>query len=406
MRIRGRLLKVPLACLVAFGLAVLIVLGMDRVLPFVHEIPLYTPMLSTMGVPNAPVRTVSCDFDCTAHNNSLGLRGPEISLSISSKFRIAVLGSSYTYGYGVNDDQCFVRLLERGLRERGIDAEIVNLGRNGGYAAQYALLAEEALPLLKPNLVIVALIQGCDLEWSGPMLRQEWLSHAIWSVLPNLSSLIGSRGRPPLGKGSIEGVPEPTDADAAFIKAGAVRMAHDIYEQLIPERRVRFDGLEKRIKDLFFAGEMNPGTMLLSMNSPDMHTLTLDLDSEHTKTRIRYLGNYLKSIARTGKSVGCPTLVMSVPYGVYVNEAAVRSEERLGFHVVEGMLSTMAPDEGMRRACGELPFFSATEAFRRQASDDKLFYEVDLHMAPQGHALFAREILPWVVEHVRHGKKK
>jgi len=95
-----------------------------------------------------------------------------------------------------------------------------------------------------------------------------------------------------------------------------------------------------------------------------------------------------------------------VPYGAYVNEAGLENEKRAGFFAVDGMLSTNAPDEAIKRACGSLPFLSVTEAFRKQAANDRLFYEVDLHMAPEGHALFAEETLPWVEKHTREAMKK
>jgi lysophospholipase L1-like esterase len=405
MRIRAQLLKTSLLVFAALGVSVLIVLGVDRILPWLCRIPVYTPALSSMGPRNLISRYVSCDFDCTVHTNSLGLRGPEFSISKTGKFRIAVIGSSYTFGWGVNDDACFVRLLESGLRARGMDVEVLNLGRNGGSPWQYALLGEEVIPLFKPDLVIVAAGQGIDIGWSGPTPLSEWIPHTVWSIWPNLSSVIHAPSRSQGGGTTAMPVQVPTDEQIAALKKGTAQAARKFYEELPLKERQRFDGLDDRIKSVYFSGELNAGVVLLAMNSADLYTRTFDLDSSQGRERLYYLSKYLHAVARTGRKEGIPTVVLSVPFGPYVNERALANYKRLGFDSVDGMLSSGAPDDAIRRACGDLPFLNVTEAFRRQSSNPKLFFELDLHLSADGHALFAREILPWVEEQVRDAMK-
>lgn len=403
MRLLRRMLNMALyACLTAV-VSFLLLLGADRMLPLACRIPPYVPALSAMKMPNPSQRWVSCDFDCVSHANSLGLRGPEVSIPKKGGFRIAVIGSSCTFGWGVNDDACFVRLLERGLRDRGIDVEVLNLGKNGASPPQYALLAEETLPLFRPDLVIVAVDQGIDLEWANPAPMRERMSHEAWMRWPNLSSLINAQGTP---QETLSPMPDPTADEVASAKKWAIQLAQKTYDEFTPVERARFDALDAEVKTVFFAGNLNLGILQLSTGNPDLYTLTLDMNSEHTRERLVRFGKYLRRVARAAEKVSASTLIVSVPLGVYVNEDSLKNFQRLGFQAVDGMLTVTTPDDAIKEAAGKLPFLTVTDAFRRQSSNPRLFFKSDLHMTADGHALFAEQILPWVEKHVRETMSK
>ncbi len=391
--------------LAALGATALLVKCADLALPLLLSIPVYTPALSSMGSPNMEFHYISSDFNCVVHTNSLGLRNPEISLAHKDKFRIAIIGSSYTFGWGVNDDECFVRILERNLSAKGIQVEIVNLGRNGGSPCQYALLAEEVFPLLKPDLAIVAVGQGCDVEWSGPLSTREKIQHRLWTFCPNLYSLLNGRNTPNSVASGIPAPsvppPPPTEEQIAAQKKGVGEIAKKTYEQFNPEQRSRFDALEEKVRTLYFDGLLNVGVLMLSTGTPDLYTHAFDLDSEHNAGKISYLNEWLCAISKAASQEGAPTLVVSVPFGPFVNEHALRNYQRIGFQAVDGMLTSPAPDKAIEKAAGSLPFLSVTDAFRRQSANPRLFFELDLHLAAEGHALFAKEIEPFVEERVR-----
>jgi hypothetical protein len=78
-------------------------------------------------------------YDFTYTNNSLGFRGArEYGPKKPGAFRILLLGDSFTYGIGVNDDQTFAVHLEHYLRENQLAAEVINAG-NGGKGTDYEL---------------------------------------------------------------------------------------------------------------------------------------------------------------------------------------------------------------------------------------------------------------------------
>src|SRR5438067_1958657 len=64
--------------------------------------------------------------------NSLGMRDVERSRGKpDGVFRIAVFGDSMTEGVQVNLDQTYTQRLEKRLRSRGFNVEVLNFGVNG-----------------------------------------------------------------------------------------------------------------------------------------------------------------------------------------------------------------------------------------------------------------------------------
>lgn len=378
---------------------------LDRAVPLFRTVPPYSPALSSMGKPNDVYRIVSADFDFVVRNNSLGLRGPEIDLANKKAFRIAVYGSSYTYGWGVNEEDCFVSQVGRALNALGLPVEMVNLGRNGGSPPQYAALAIETIPLLKPDLVIVAVGQGCDLRWSGPMAWREWHPHVLWRFFPNLSTLAHELRSPDT---SAPAAPPalPTEEQLRIQKEANISFAKKTYDQLLPERKARFEALDPAVKEVFLAGNLNPGVITLAMDSPDLYAGALDPAAPELRRNIKWLRRHLAAIYRAAKREGATTLVVSVPFGAYVNRIAWENMKRIGFEAPTEMLSATAMDDSTLEAADGLPFLSATDVFRANQDDPNLFFPFDLHMAAPGHKMFAESLAPRVADFVRQAPSK
>lgn len=90
--------------------------------------------------------------------NSLGFRGPELSLvKPTSVRRIAILGESAVFGYMVSDGQEAARLVEGRLAENGRKVEIVNAGVPGYNLFQTTRRFRECVAPLSPDFVVLYL---------------------------------------------------------------------------------------------------------------------------------------------------------------------------------------------------------------------------------------------------------
>ncbi len=90
------------------------------------------------------------------HTNTDGFRGEREYPTMSDHtLRIVTIGDSRSYGFGVEDDETFSAVLEKGLRDRGHDAEVINAGTHGYSAVQCRGRLEQVLDY-KPDIAVLA----------------------------------------------------------------------------------------------------------------------------------------------------------------------------------------------------------------------------------------------------------
>jgi len=100
----------------------------------------FNPELGAIPVPKQrAMRSLPGCYSYTYSNNQLGLRGnKDYDVTCKKCTRILLLGDSFTYGIGVNDDQTFGSIIENNLLTKFGLIEVIN-GGNGGKGTDYAL---------------------------------------------------------------------------------------------------------------------------------------------------------------------------------------------------------------------------------------------------------------------------
>jgi hypothetical protein len=105
--------------------------------------------------------------------NGLGLRGPEVSRDpLPGASRVLVLGDSFVFGVGVDEEHLFSSELQRRL---GRGYEVVNLGVSGYSTDQELLLFESLGASLQPSVVLLVM---CDNDFTGN--TQDFVYHAYY----------------------------------------------------------------------------------------------------------------------------------------------------------------------------------------------------------------------------------
>jgi len=115
---------------------------------------LYDERLGWRNIPNWQATTYGRKLTI----NSLGMRDREYSVTKPRNTdRILVLGGSYTWGYGVADDEIFTEVLETKLAEFG-DAryEVLNMGVSGWGTDQELLFLTDEGFQFSPDIVVSA----------------------------------------------------------------------------------------------------------------------------------------------------------------------------------------------------------------------------------------------------------
>jgi len=346
--------------------------------------------------PGSQIILRSPEFNSLAVVNSLGFRDREFSVQKSNSYRIIAIGDSFTFGWGVNIETTWVKQLEDDLRQRGHNIEIANLGRGGFYPRLYADIAERAIPMLKPDLVLVAVLQGDDLAQGGEEGRQlrAVVSQNARVLFPNLMALARA----------IKNAGEETAVQTATWQKEIV----EVLEKVGETGKAKFDSFDDTVRRLYSEGKLNPALLDLALRRPRRIAATMDLVNPSTRALIVEMGNQLLRIGRVAARQGAEVLVVSIPFRTYVNKFGLDQTRRLGFITTEDMLISTAPDDAIRLASDKagLKFRSVTKIFRQRAQTrDDPYFEFDGHFNRDGHALFSELLVPIIEsfagEHMR-----
>jgi lysophospholipase L1-like esterase len=155
--VKGRLalLSATLLLCVAAGEIALRVAGFGQ--PLIHN---YDPELLWKLPPHSVAYAPS--YGVSYRTNARGWRDDEIAAERSpDEIRILALGDSILFGQGVPFEETFSERLEAILAEAtGERVEVINTGISGYGVLQYRVVLEKALPVYRPDLVLVLLAKN------------------------------------------------------------------------------------------------------------------------------------------------------------------------------------------------------------------------------------------------------
>lgn len=177
-RFRAALANVAMTCAsVAFATAILE--GGARVLfPMAKPVPpvsVYDPdAWWTLGpnsrgefqFPNNPLDTPKTIGTFTADTSSQGLRDRDYGPKQPNEYRILLMGDSFTYGWGVNEDDMISRRLEAYLNDRAQPRTftVINGGDEGYGPWQERIRLNRIGFALEPDMVILQLFPANDID--------------------------------------------------------------------------------------------------------------------------------------------------------------------------------------------------------------------------------------------------
>lgn len=113
--------------------------------------------------PNTTDRHCTGEFCVRYTINSRSLRSKEYTLEKpKNTTRILVLGDSFTFGFGVEDNETYPAVLEQLLNKNHL-VEVWNAGVSGYSPDAYYLFLKENIAKIKPDIVLVGFYAGNDL---------------------------------------------------------------------------------------------------------------------------------------------------------------------------------------------------------------------------------------------------
>jgi lysophospholipase L1-like esterase len=121
-------------------------------------------------------------------SNGDGFRGPEFRRRTPGVLRVAALGDSSTFGWGVDPEYTFEELLARRLSANGSRAEVFNLGMPGTTSRHGLGVLDHYAARLKPDVVVISFGANDARLAPTPVTEQlavddTWLGAARWTLL-------------------------------------------------------------------------------------------------------------------------------------------------------------------------------------------------------------------------------
>lgn len=117
-------------------------------------------------LPGADVRITREEFDTRVKINNLGFRGADMAAEKGDRFRILAVGDSFTFGWGVEDDETYPYLLQALLAgDSAREIEVVNAGGAAGFHPDtYFTFLRQVGLALDPDLIVIGFFFGNDLQ--------------------------------------------------------------------------------------------------------------------------------------------------------------------------------------------------------------------------------------------------
>jgi lysophospholipase L1-like esterase len=397
----SRAIKKFIAILSASLFALLVSVGADRLLGLIK----YRTQKpdGIIFTPNSEALYEAADFSFKAQINSLGFRDREFNLAKSANHRVLAIGDSYTYGWGVNVEDAWPKVLEANLKQQGMDVEVADLGAPGAGPVKYADVAEKAIPLLRPDLVVVGVLQGDDLE----QLKPEQPTTARLVPAQRVRRFI-TRVAKMLYPNCLHFVDDlRTNAGTNRITAEWKEEANSILAKFDADEMRRYQSIDPDIRSVFESGRLNPPLIQSAIKRPNYWLDTFDPSRPEVQNLISEMAIQLGRIRRVANEYHANVVVVSIPMGIYVDHDIFEIRRKYGFTLDRRMLISDAEDVEIRMAANKagLPFFAVTDQFRKNP-DAHFFFKLDTHFNSRGHHFYADLLGPAIENELKHPEER
>lgn len=312
-------------------------------------------------VPNTHSRFEQRDFSYIQRVNNVGLRGRDIQIKKSpGRYRILMLGDSFTMGKGVEDDQTFSALLEEALNQRRATCnnniiEVLNAGVDSYAPILSFIQLRRDLEPLEPDMVVLNLD----------------VSDLVQETVYRKQAVFGSNGE-------IIGVPGGTRKMQLNerIRAWTDRNLYMTRLLLFYTNRL-FDYKEFTVRHLVTQANFELAK----------HTLTEDTDPREEQWR-----NIFDSIRKMKKycdEKGIKFLLTVYPWGHQVNDREW-IPGRYNFMPQDATISDRSIQIIEKFAkSNSIQLFNLFPLFRSYNGDKPLYFNYDNHWTPDGHKVVA-----------------
>ncbi|HKP32378.1 MAG TPA: SGNH/GDSL hydrolase family protein [Chitinophagaceae bacterium] len=329
--------------------------------------------------PNTKVRYQTSEFDYTVSISSIGLRNPEITVE-KSKFRILCFGDSWTYGWGVNMEDAWPAKLQTYLNSKGLDVEVINCGQAGIYSTIYAQYLKKLSSILKPDLVLIGMLQGDD-------LAQLYENDSIFNRTPAVNGGLKFTAKTFL-KTSVANILTRRQPKQIEVKDNWKEAADKLLNGFSYLQKIRFHALPDSVQLLFKQGNLNPGLLDYYINFSDR--MIIFNNPKHSATILA--SRKMDEDVRTMKQSFDNIVFVNLPLNFFTGHEVIRTAG----DIMDPYFRDNNKIDSIYRAAAEknsVPYIELTNHFLG-LNKTEYFYRFDGHPNAKGY----KEIADYIGE--------
>jgi hypothetical protein len=323
------------------------------------------------------------EFDCEAHINRYGFRGMENRLLPG---QVVVIGDSFAFGWGVSDNDTWPTKLQNDLSKSDTPIRVYNLGKPGADPDDYLNIARAYVPVLKPKVLLLSLLQADDLaqliqkrsrkkENHDDIPLAESIRRASEAYFPGLTTAARSIQHPAI------------IATSSWETQVRFMLDHSSFFKLFNNRMAM---LPPDIRTLTEVGKLNPGLISNVAEFPATFVAPYE-DPEVSWLNVR-VAKIVEEIERLVEINGGTLVLLSMPSGAYFKSETRENLGRMGFNLPA--LEFNKPDEFVDRLASQSHLKSILLAQKLQSRNDlnKIWYAFDGHPTKYGNEVLEQYI--------------
>jgi hypothetical protein len=340
---------------------------------------IYDETLGWTGKPNVDDTFNTSDCRHRVHQNRYGFRGPAVDFERTAARRLVVLGDSFVWGLGVEDDDLFTTLL---MRRSRTPLEVVNLGVSGYGTDQELLLWQRLGQRFRPDIVLLVVTPWTDL-YDNPYGQRYGYPKPFfhWDDTGGGLALMNVPVPQRAGPWNTE---DPADQRAARAPLlGLVSRSALVSNALLALARVpRVRAALERGGIIFPRTPGQPWEDLFFTQTPN----------EETAAAWVLLGRLLAAFAGSVRQSGAEPVVAIVPTPMQVYPELWTEFERSHPRPPDNPLNPQLPTRLLTEMCDQLHLrlIDLQPPLREAARDEPyLYYRWNLHWTAAGHRVVA-----------------
>ena len=328
--------------------------------------------------PNTSARSQTVEFNYIANINSIGLRDREINIEKGDKYRILCFGDSWTYGFGVNIENSWPKILEQYLLINGIDnVEVINCGRPGQFTSTYKMYMEKVVPRLNPDLVLVGVLQLDDLAQLFTNTFVSNQSSTIKSILRKIKT-----GSLIYLKYSFKNI--INSSKTREIKSDWKKTSASVISDFTRWQKLRFSTLNDSVQSLFKSGDLSPGLVDYYINYPDRVTIFNNPNHPATKLAVQEMNKDIIEMKDICSENNSKLIFINIPTNYFTGHEVIRTPSDVlnNYFVENNNIDSIY--QSIANA-NNLPYIELTDHFIGLQNKSEYLFKYDGHPNENGY---------------------